>query len=316
MIEVEGLTKYYGATTAINELNFTVPTGNILGFLGPNGAGKTTTMRILTGYLPADRGTAKIAGYEVHDQSMMVRQNIGYLPEHPPLYRDMTVRDFLIFVGEIKGINRSKINSRMDFVIDRCNLGEKRHVIIGKLSKGYQQRVGIAQALIHDPPVIVLDEPTVGLDPIQINEVRELIKSLAGDHTIILSTHILSEVTMVCNQVTIINQGKLVINSSPEELMREITTGISYLMEVEGDFTLVKETLMGIGDVQFVENISNQDLPIDRCSIRVRCSPETEPGKEIVQTLVNNEIGLYNMQRDRLSLEDIFLKITKSDITD
>ena len=196
MIEVENLSKVYGETQAIKDVSFSVPKGSILGFLGPNGVGKTTTMRILTGYIPANEGTAKIDGFEVHDQPMAVRERIGYLPETPPLYPDMTVSEFLHFVCKIKGISAGDRSQKVAQALQYCQIEDKSKTIIRKLSKGYRQRVGIAQAIVHEPPVIILDEPTVGLDPRQIIEVRNLIKSLAGERTIILSTHILPEVSM------------------------------------------------------------------------------------------------------------------------
>ena len=223
MIEVEHLSKIYGSTAAIQDVTFRVEPGEILGFLGPNGAGKTTTMRILTGYLPATSGSARIANYEVHADSMAVRQRIGYLPETPPLYREMTVESFLHFVGRIKGVSAGDRPQRVESALKRCNLLEKRAILIRKLSKGFRQRVGIAQAIVHDPPAIILDEPTVGLDPRQIIEVRNLIKSLSGEHTIILSTHILPEVSMTCNRVAIINQGQIVATDTPDNLMARLT---------------------------------------------------------------------------------------------
>jgi len=221
MITVEHLSKVYGSTPAITDVTFSVEPGEILGFLGPNGAGKTTTMRILTGYLPATSGTATIAGFDVHEDSMAVRQRIGYLPETPPLYPDMTVEGFLHFVARLKGVPAGDRPQRVESSLQRCNLLEQRNTLIRKLSKGFRQRVGIAQAIVHDPPVIVLDEPTVGLDPRQIIDVRNLIKSLAGDHTIILSTHILPEVSMTCSRVAIINRGRIVAINRPDRLMEE-----------------------------------------------------------------------------------------------
>src|SRR4028118_1565406 len=243
MIEVEQLSKIYGSTPAIQDVTFSVEPGEILGFLGPNGAGKTTTMRILAGYLPASSGTARIAGYDVHEDSMAVRRRIGYLPENPPLYPEMTVEEFLNFVAGIKGVRRRDRTKKVNSAIERCNLLEKRHVLIRKLSKGFRQRVGIAQAIVHDPPVIILDEPTVGLDPRQIIEVRQLIKSLADDHTIILSTHILPEVSMTCSRVTIINKGQVVATNTPDNLMAELTGGSGYEIEVDGEPLALKKML-------------------------------------------------------------------------
>jgi ABC-2 type transport system ATP-binding protein len=218
MIKVEGLTKHYGDVTAIEDLSFQVEKGEIVGFLGPNGAGKTTTMRIITGFLPSTDGTVSVAGHDIFEKPMEVKKKIGYLPEHPPLYADMTVSGYLKFVSKIKGVPRSARAGAIDRVVERCGLKEARKKIIGKLSKGYRQRVGLAQAMIHDPEVLILDEPTIGLDPKQIIEIRELVKSLAGDQTIILSTHILPEVTMICQRCLIIDRGRIVADDSLEAL--------------------------------------------------------------------------------------------------
>lgn len=311
MIEVDQLSKYYGSYRAIADLSFSVESGEILGFLGPNGAGKTTTMRILTGYLPASSGTARIAGYDVHDSSMSVRRRIGYLPETPPLYPDMTVEGFLHFVAQLKGVNAGDRPSRVDSSLARCGLSDRRSTIIGKLSKGYRQRVGIAQAIVHDPPVIVLDEPTVGLDPRQIIEVRELIKSLAGQHTIILSTHILPEVSMTCNRVAIINQGKLVTTSSPESLMEDLAGGSNYILELEGDVDQAREILEKLPGVQ---KIVTAPAPAEgRRSVTVMTEGKTDIGRELSAAVVMAGLGLYEMRRSRASLEDVFLKLTTQD---
>jgi ABC-2 type transport system ATP-binding protein len=306
-IYVEHLSKIYGSTAAIQDVDFSVATGEILGFLGPNGAGKTTTMRILSGYIPATTGTAKIAGYDVHEQSMEVRRRIGYLPENPPLYPDMTVEGFLTFVARIKGVSAGDRISKVNFAIERCQLKEKRKVAIRKLSKGYKQRVGIAQAIVHDPPVIILDEPTVGLDPKQIIEVRNLIKSLAGQHTIILSTHILPEVSMTCDRVAIINRGKVVATDTPDNLMSQLTERAGYELEVEGDATGVQallETLPGISRVA-IDRSDN----CDRAIVRITCEPNAEPGREIANLIVTQGLGLYEMRRTRPTLEDVFLDL-------
>ena len=218
MIEVQHLTKRYGPFTAVDDVSFKVEKGEILGFLGPNGAGKTTTMRVLTGYMPATDGKALVAGYDVFDQPIEAKRRTGYLPETPPLYPDMTVRDYLTFVARIKGVPRQERKARVETVMERTRVADmaKRHC--GKLSKGYKQRVGLAQAMIHKPDVLILDEPTAGLDPKQIIETRQLIKELAGDHTIILSTHILPEVSQTCQRVVIINKGRVVAVDTPENL--------------------------------------------------------------------------------------------------
>jgi ABC-2 type transport system ATP-binding protein len=311
MIEVEHLSKIYGSTPAISDVTFSVEPGEILGFLGPNGAGKTTTMRILAGYLPATKGTAKIAGFDVHENSLAVRQRIGYLPETPPLYPDMTVEGFLHFVARIKGVAAGDRNNKVTAAIARCNLEEKRRVIIRKLSKGYRQRVGIAQAIVHDPPAIILDEPTVGLDPRQIIEVRNLIKSLAGTHTIILSTHILPEVSMTCSRVAIINRGKVVATNTPESLMTQLTGGSGYEIEIEGEASLAKQVLQNISGVSLVESIPSNNLPIEnRAYLRVISQPGTEPGKNIATTLVRGGFALHEMRRVSATLEDVFLQLT------
>ncbi|MEM9244372.1 MAG: ABC transporter ATP-binding protein [Cyanobacteria bacterium P01_F01_bin.153] len=245
MIEAGGLTKIYGSTTVLNDVTFTVEPGQILGFLGPNGAGKTTTMRILTGYLPATEGTARVAGFDVHEKSIAVRKRIGYLPEAPPLYPEMTVEGFLHFVARIKGVPSGNRRERVQWAIDRCSLEEKQKLQIRKLSKGFRQRVGIAQAIVHNPPVIVLDEPTVGLDPRQIIEVRNLIKSLAGDHTIILSTHILTEVSATCDRVAIINRGSLVTTDTLSNLTGALGNQWRYTVEIaHGETPFLMETVV------------------------------------------------------------------------
>ena len=314
MIEVEHLSKIYGSTTAITDVTFSVEPGEILGFLGPNGAGKTTTMRILAGYLPATSGTAKIAGYDVHDHSLLVRQRIGYLPETPPLYPEMTVEGFLHFVARIKGVSSGDRPTKVTAAIKRCNLEDKCKVIIRKLSKGYRQRVGIAQAIVHDPPAIILDEPTVGLDPRQIIEVRNLIKSLAGTHTIILSTHILAEVSMTCSRVAIINRGQIVATNTPENLMTQLTGGAGYELEIGGDAALARQMLQNIADVSSVELMPNHQQSSDNHTcLRVILQPGTEPGKEITAALIRAGFDLYEMRRINATLEDVFLELTTAE---
>jgi len=310
MIEVEHLSKIYGSTSAITDVTFNVEPGEILGFLGPNGAGKTTTMRILAGYLPATEGTARVAGYDVHDHSLSVRQRIGYLPETPPLYPEMTVEGFLNFVAQIKGVAAGDRPSKVSAAITRCNLQQKRQVIIRKLSKGYRQRVGIAQAIVHDPPAIILDEPTVGLDPRQIIEVRNLIKSLAGSHTIILSTHILPEVSMTCSRVAIINRGIIVATNTPDELMAQLTGGTGYEIEISGEAALAKQVLQNVPNVGLVESKPITVGEGNRTQLRVISQSGTEPGQEIAATLVRAGFGLYEMRRVSATLEDVFLHLT------
>ena len=312
MIEVEHLSKLYGATAAIADVTFAVEPGEILGFLGPNGAGKTTTMRILAGYLPATSGSAKVAGFEVHDDSMQVRQRIGYLPETPPLYSDMTVAGFLHFVAQIKGVAAGDRPQRVQTALTKCNLVEKSQVLIRKLSKGFRQRVGIAQAIVHDPPVIILDEPTVGLDPRQIIEVRHLIKALAGDHTVILSTHILPEVSMTCDRVAIINRGRIVATNTPDRLMAELLGGSGYHLEVDGSFVQVQHCLESVVGVQQVTGLEPLELG-DRLKLKVTTAAGTELGREIITVLVQAEVGVYEMRRVQTSLEDVFLQLTTAE---
>ncbi|MEL7035456.1 MAG: ABC transporter ATP-binding protein [Cyanobacteria bacterium J06592_8] len=311
MIEVENLCKIYGSTPALQDVSFSVEAGEILGFLGPNGAGKTTTLRILSGYLPATSGTAKIAGYDVHEESIAVRQRIGYLPENPPLYPEMTVESFLYFVARIKRVQSRDRKQNVETALKKCGIWDRRKSLIRKLSKGYRQRVGIAQALVHDPPVIVLDEPTVGLDPRQIIEVRNLIKSLAGEHTIILSTHILPEVSMTCNRVTIINRGQVVATGTPETLMEQLTAGSGYELELDSAVDIEKLTVLGeIPGVRLVQPSANKPEHQERQQIQLFCEANHEPGPDIVAMCVSCGFNLYEMRRTRASLEDVFLELT------
>jgi len=243
MIQVEHLTKCYGSLTAIEDVSFRVEAGEILGFLGPNGAGKTTTMRILAGFFPATEGRAEVAGYDVLTQPLEAKSRVGYLPENPPLYTEMSVDSYLRFVARIKGVRGTEIKRRINYVKERCGLVEEGERLIKHLSKGYRQRVGLAQALVHNPDVLILDEPTIGLDPKQIIEVRELIKGLGGDHTVILSTHILPEVSMTCERVIIINNGKIVAVDSPSNLTRQLSGGQRIDLEVSGPMDRLPQVL-------------------------------------------------------------------------
>ena len=315
MIEVEDLSKIYGSTPAIENVSFKVEPGEIVGFLGPNGAGKTTTMRILAGYLPATSGTARISGFDVHEQSLAVRRRIGYLPEAPPLYPEMTVEGFLYFVARLKGVPAGNRTRQVNAAIQRCHLQEKSRILIRKLSKGFCQRVGIAQAIVHDPPAIILDEPTVGLDPRQIIDVRNLIKSLAGSHTIILSTHILPEVSMTCSRVVIINRGKVVVTNTPENLEASRAEGSGYELEIDANTTAIAQ-LQVLPGVRLVESIpvirthNSTPLQEDRTYLRVTTEPGTEIGRDLVTVLVGMGVGVYEMRRLRATLEDVFLDLT------
>lgn len=310
MIEAEHLSKIFGSTTAIQDVTFEAQPGEILGFLGPNGAGKTTTMRILAGYLPASEGTARVAGYDVHADSMAVRQRIGYLPESPPLYPDMTVAGFLNFVAQIKGVPAGLRQRRAEISMERCGLLDKRSVLIRKLSKGYRQRVGIAQAIIHDPPVIILDEPTVGLDPRQINEVRQLIKSLAGNHTIILSTHILPEVSMTCDRVTIINRGQIVATDTPDNLTARLAGELAYEVEIKGDVDNARQMLVEMANVRQVSILDRSHLPDHHHRLRISGEADGQMGGTISAALISAGLELHELRRQQATLEDVFLNLT------
>src|SRR6059036_3129861 len=254
MIEVEKLTKNYGPFTAIRDVSFSVAPGDIVGFLGPNGAGKSTTMRILACFMPASSGSARVAGYDVFRDSLEVRKRIGYLPENVPLYGDMRVGPYLDFVAEVKGIARRERKSQVADVMDRCLITDVQNRLIGKLSKGYRQRVGLAQAIISDPHVLILDEPTIGLDPQQITEIRSLIKSLAGDHTVILSTHILPEVSMLCDAVIIINKGSIVAQGPIDTLVDQFFPTARLEVEIVGPPPAVRDKIRAISGVLSVED--------------------------------------------------------------
>ncbi|MBX3279510.1 MAG: ABC transporter ATP-binding protein [Acidobacteria bacterium] len=308
MIEVEHLTKSYGQARAVNDISFKVEKGEILGFLGPNGAGKTTTMRILTGYLPATAGAARVAGFDVFEQSMEVRKRIGYLPETPPLYPDMSVRGYLEFVARIKGVAKADIESRVDTAMELTNLDERADDLIKRLSRGYRQRVGIAQAIVHNPDVVILDEPTVGLDPKQIIEVRKLIKGLANDHTVILSTHILPEVSMTCDRVVIINKGRIAAVDTPENLTTQLKGGERVYIEVRGEAEKLRSTL------ESIEGITNINVETRGDDAPLAVTVESEQGRDlragIAAGLVGAGFELLELRGVSLSLEDIFLQLT------
>ena len=310
MIEVQDLTKTYGSVTAVDHVSFTVNKGEILGFLGPNGAGKTTTMRILTGFMPATSGTAKISGHDVFNESLEVRQHIGYLPENPPLYLDMTVSDYLEFVTRIKNVPADRRAQRVDDVLQKTSLTDKRNELIKRLSRGYKQRVGLAQALVHDPDVIILDEPTVGLDPKQIIEVRNLIKGLAGSHTIILSTHILPEVSMTCDRVVIINKGKIAAVDTTQNLTSQLKGGQKVRLEVQAPEQQAKELLSQVPGVSRV-NIESANAG------RVVLSVEVAQGQDVRSALAARVVQqgwpLTELRGVSMSLEDIFLELTTDD---
>jgi ABC-2 type transport system ATP-binding protein len=308
LIEVDHLTKSYGKNVAVNDISFNVSKGEILGFLGPNGAGKTTTMRILTGYLPATSGSARIVGFDVFEQSMEVRRRIGYLPENPPLYPDMSVHSYLEFVARIKGVAGGDIANRVDRAMEMTNLKDRREELIKRLSRGFKQRVGIAQAVVHNPDVVILDEPTVGLDPKQIIEVRRLIKGLAGEHTIILSTHILPEASQTCDRVVIINRGRIAAVDTPDNLTTQLKGSERVQMEVRGDEVALRDA------IEHVEEITKIDIQAIDNSDHLKVLVESEPGTDLRVKLsaavVGKGLELYELRAVSLSLEDIFLQLT------
>ena len=311
MIEVDHLSKVYGERRAVDDISFKVARGEVLGFLGPNGAGKTTTMRMLTCYMPATDGTARIAGYDIFEQSREVRKRIGYLPENPPVYPDMTVDSYLHFVARIKGTPSGQRKNQVADAIEKCNLGDVSKRVIGRLSKGYRQRVGLAQALLNNPDVLVLDEPTIGLDPKQIHEVRMLIKSLASAHTIILSTHILPEVGMTCSRVVIINKGKVVAMDTPEGLASQMKGAERISMTIAGPVDAVREKLAGIDGVL---NVQTDDTSIPFSNYAVECRLGTDLRRVLAAVVVNEGWGLLELRLVSMSLEDVFINlITKEE---
>ena len=305
MIEVEHLTKRYGQVTAVSDISFQVNKGEILGFLGPNGAGKTTTMRVLTGYMPPTEGRAKIAGFDVMDQPLEAKRRTGYLPETPPLYPEMTVREYLDFVAKIKGVAPRDRAARVQQVMGRTWIADMAQRACGKLSKGYRQRVGLAQALIHNPDVLILDEPTAGLDPKQIIETRRLIKELAGDHTIVLSTHILPEVSQTCQRVVIINKGRLVAVDTPDNLTRRLKGSSTIFVQVDdaraGEARVALEKVPGVVRV----------MPSDGAgAFEVEGESGRDVRRELARAVVLGGWDLLELRPTRVSLEDIFLTLT------
>jgi len=313
MIEVENLTKRYGPRVAVSDVTFNVQKGEVLGFLGPNGAGKTTTMRVITGFLPPTHGKVRVAGYDVVEEPLEAKRRTGYLPENPPVYPDMTVDEYLAFVGRIKGVTRRDLRTRLNDVVERCAIGDVRARQIGKLSKGYRQRVGLAQALIHMPDVLVLDEPTAGLDPKQIIETRELIKGFAGQHTVILSTHILPEVSKTCQRVVVINAGQIVAVGTPGELTQSLQGYETVLVTVDGPAAEIMDKFQRVGGVNWVEP---RDSSNGRVTLEVHSEKEKDVRAELARAVVESGWKLYELRASGLSLEEIFLKLTTKDVSE
>ena len=311
MIEVQHLTKRYGPVTAVDDVSFRVEKGEILGFLGPNGAGKTSTMRVITGYMPPTDGKVVVAGYDVFTHAIEAKQRTGYLPETPPLYPDMTVREYLNFAASIKvgSLSKADRRARVDKVMKKTHVDDMANRQCGKLSKGYRQRVGLAQALIHEPEVLVLDEPTAGLDPKQISEARDLIKGLAGDHTVILSTHILPEVAQTCTRVVIINKGRVVAVDTPENLTHQLKGAAALYVQVGGalDASGALERVPGVRSVRL------SDRHDEYTGYEVESEANRDVRTEVAKAVVSAGLGLLELRPMRLSLEEIFLQLTTED---
>jgi len=301
LVQVENLSRYYQSNRAVNSLSFSLKAGEVLGFLGPNGAGKSTTMQVISGNLAPTEGEVSIAGHDIIETPRAAKKHIGYLPEHPPVYRDASVDEYLKYAGRLHGLGSGQLPTALAQVKQQCGLNEVGKRLIGNLSKGYQQRVGIAQAIIHDPPVVILDEPTVGLDPIQIREIRELIRSLGSERSVILSTHILSEVQATCDRVLIIRAGELIYNASIESLQHghESSVRVALRQRVE------PAQLTGLAGVEHVE-------PLDDGRIRVFLAPEANPDA-LVAAAVEQQWGLYELIPEQQSLEDLFIELTHNE---
>ncbi len=326
MIEVQHITKRYGNVTAVDDVSFRVERGEILGFLGPNGAGKTTTMRILTGYMPPSEGRAMVAGYDLFNDAIAAKRRTGYLPETPPLYPDMTALEYLDFVARIKGVPSRDRKTRVAAVMERTHITDVAHRHCGKLSKGYRQRVGLAQALIHNPDVLILDEPTAGLDPKQIIETRELIRSLAGNHTIVLSTHILPEVAQTCDRVVIINKGRVVAIDTPDNLTARLKGAATLYVQVDAQGA---DAGAALAAVPGVTRVSSAEHPRGAAAadadavpppagvpqaFEVESEPEVDVRRDLARAVVTRGWGLLELRPVRMSLEDVFLQVTTEEV--
>jgi len=305
MIDVQQVTKRYGQHTAIDRVTFSVAKGEVLAFLGPNGAGKTTTMRILTCFMPATEGTARVAGFDCADQPLEVKRRIGYLPETPPVYQELTVSEYLRFVGNLRGMKGGPLTTAMAREVERLGLGPVQHRLIGNLSRGYRQRVGLAQALLHDPPVLILDEPTVGLDPKQIIEIRELIKSLSGSHSVILSTHILPEATAVCQRVVIISGGRIVAEDTPEQLSARLRHSEKISLTVKRPPADALTQLRQLSGVQHVFQAGNDG------GFLLECVLGHDIREDVGRLAVSQNWGLVELRAVSMTLEDVFLQLTR-----
>ena len=309
MIKVENLTKRYAGVTAINNLNFEVEKGEIVGFLGPNGAGKSTTMKILTSYLPASSGRATIAGFDVFEQSVEARKRLGYLPENTPLYTDMRVNEYLRYRASLKGVPGRKMRQSVGDVLELCSLRDVEHKLIGSLSKGYRQRVGLADALVHDPDLLILDEPTIGLDPNQIRHVRELIKNLGGKRTVLISTHILPEVEIMCSRVIVIHKGKIRASDTAENLLKNQRTAGSMRFEAKVGTDNAASDLQKLPGVKDVTTEKDGEYSI----FQLRLEANTDPSEEVMRLATSKHWTVREITRRRPTLEDVFVELTHSD---
>lgn len=310
MIKVENLTKRYAGVHALNDVSFEVQPGEIVGFLGPNGAGKSTTMRILTGFIPASSGRVQVAGFDVLEDSLEVRQRIGYMPENNPLYVDMRVNEYLRFRARLKGVPRAERRERLDEVLKLCGLTDVARRVIGQLSKGFRQRVGLADALLAEPDLLILDEPTIGLDPVQIRQVRQLIRDLGKRHTILLSSHILPEVEMTCNRVIIIHHGRILASDTPENLVRTLNAGGLIRVEVRGPGSEVQ------AKIRTLPGVESSDCKIgDDEIVHVSVQPKAgeDPREAIYKLVAANGWTLRELSRSRTTLEDIFVQVTREE---
>lgn len=312
MIELKNVTKRFGNRVAVDSISFEVKKGEIVGFLGPNGAGKTTTMRVITGFFPPDEGEVKVAGFDVIENSIKAREKIGYMPENVPLYKELDVLSYLRFIAEIKGVPKDKIDSHVAKTMEEVGLTEVKNRIIGKLSKGFRQRVGLAQAIINNPEILILDEPTIGLDPKQIREIRNLIKNMKGERTIILSTHILPEVSMTCDKVIVINEGRIVAQGDVDTLTEKSKSASRVFVEVDAprsDFIPEIKKIKGVADVEEIEKTSAGTY-----TYNIDIEEGKKVTKDIVSRIVKNDWELIELKRPQVTLEDVFLKlVTKED---
>ncbi|MFA9463338.1 MAG: ABC transporter ATP-binding protein [Velocimicrobium sp.] len=311
MIEVKNLIKRYGEHAAVDDLSFCVNKGEVVGFLGPNGAGKSTTMNIITGYIPATEGTVIVDGHDIMEEPQRVKRSIGYLPEIPPLYPDMRVKEYLLFVAQLKSVAKNEKAAMMDEIMEMTGIADRGNQLIKHLSKGYKQRVGLASAIMGYPEVIILDEPTVGLDPMQIIEIRDLIKKLSKDHTVILSSHILSEVSAVCDKVMIINKGKLVVSDTPDNLISHMQTSQAVTLLVKGEEETIKKAFATIEEKTKNINIASEEENLFKITVTGKGNEDIR--ETLFYTLADAKCPIIEMKTSTMSLEDIFLEVTKED---